>query len=187
MQINYNEKLNGIEVSFDSKPSATVLTNLKANGFRWHHTKKIWYAKDNAERRAMLNEIETKPVSKPKKAKSEIVNKQGVKVGDIFYICFGYEMTLYDFFQVVSVTENSCRVVEIPKNFVGYNHFYEQFKVETGIKHVPIEKSIWIKDQVNGDIKRTQVTSWDNSVYIKIDNHYARLYDGHVVEENHWD
>ena len=189
MQVNYNEKLNGIEVSFDSKPSAKVLTNLKANGFRWHNVKKIWYAKDNAERRDALNQIASGnvSVSKSNGTKSEIANKCGVKVGDIFYFSFGYDMTIYSFFQVVSVTENSCRVVEIGKDFLGYNSFYERFKVETGKKHAPKSNSIWIKNQTDGDVKRTQIPSWSKEVYLKFDNHYARLYDGREVEENHWD
>lgn len=40
-----NEELNGIELSFESKPQAAVLSELKENGFRWSAFKKVWYSK----------------------------------------------------------------------------------------------------------------------------------------------
>lgn len=42
-----NEKLNGVELYFDGKPSAEVLTDLKTNGYRWNGKKICWYAKQN--------------------------------------------------------------------------------------------------------------------------------------------
>jgi hypothetical protein len=42
-----NEKLNGVELYFDGKPSAGVLTDLKTNGYRWNGKKICWYAKQN--------------------------------------------------------------------------------------------------------------------------------------------
>ena len=47
MNITENKPLNGIEVTFDKKPSSDVLTTLKDNGFRWHRQKKLWYAEYN--------------------------------------------------------------------------------------------------------------------------------------------
>jgi len=45
-----NEEKNGVEVKFDSKPNAGTLDALKSNGFKWHPNKKVWYAKQTAER-----------------------------------------------------------------------------------------------------------------------------------------
>lgn len=45
-----NNELNGIEITFDGKPSAVIRDMLKEAGFRWHRYKKIWYAKQSAER-----------------------------------------------------------------------------------------------------------------------------------------
>lgn len=45
-----NQELNGIEISFDSKPDTDTLTALKDAGYRWHKVKKIWYAKQTADR-----------------------------------------------------------------------------------------------------------------------------------------
>lgn len=49
-KITINQELNGIELSFEKKPSAAMLEEIKKQGFRWHHVKKIWYAKQTAER-----------------------------------------------------------------------------------------------------------------------------------------
>ena len=54
MRINLNKELKGIEVSFTKKPKRDVLTVLKANGFRWHRVKMLWYAKENKERLALV-------------------------------------------------------------------------------------------------------------------------------------
>ena len=48
--VEYNNELNGIEISFDSKPEQAIIQNLKSSGFRWHNVKKLWYAKQTEER-----------------------------------------------------------------------------------------------------------------------------------------
>lgn len=45
-----NQELNGIEISFDQKPDTDTLTALKSAGYRWHRVKKVWYAKQTADR-----------------------------------------------------------------------------------------------------------------------------------------
>lgn len=83
-----NQELNGIEVTFDSKPDSDTLTALKAAGYRWHKVKKLWYAKQTAERIALAKSIsdgiqpETKPEVKNDlvyllsgEAKKEYINK----------------------------------------------------------------------------------------------------------------
>lgn len=51
--LTINKELNGIEINFDSKPAQAVIDTLKTNGFRWHNVKKLWYAKNTAERLAV--------------------------------------------------------------------------------------------------------------------------------------
>lgn len=43
-----NTAVNGIELSFASKPPYEVLKDLKENDFRWHNKKQIWYARNTA-------------------------------------------------------------------------------------------------------------------------------------------
>lgn len=43
MKITRNEQFNSYEIEFDGKPSEEIRTLLKANGYRWHGVRKIWY------------------------------------------------------------------------------------------------------------------------------------------------
>lgn len=43
--INHNEKLNGIELKFSSKPDNGILSTLKQLGFRWSQYNGIWYSR----------------------------------------------------------------------------------------------------------------------------------------------
>ena len=64
-----NKKLNGIEVVFESKPAQAVIDSLKANGFRWHKVKKLWYAKNTAKRLAFAESIVGKKTETTEKIK----------------------------------------------------------------------------------------------------------------------
>ena len=48
-----NKQYDGIEITFDERPIAPIRTALKNNGFRWHHMKKMWYAKKTDTRLAL--------------------------------------------------------------------------------------------------------------------------------------
>lgn len=52
-----NTELNGIEINFDCKPGEETRTALKAAGYRWHRQKKVWYARNNAERLNLAQQI----------------------------------------------------------------------------------------------------------------------------------
>ena len=49
-RVALNPELNGIELAFESKPEKATLDAIKANGFRWNGKKKVWYAKQTADR-----------------------------------------------------------------------------------------------------------------------------------------
>ena len=60
-KININQELNGIELSFESKPEAATLDEIKSHGFRWNRNKCVWYAKQTVDRLTFaesLGEIE---------------------------------------------------------------------------------------------------------------------------------
>ncbi len=44
-QVRENAEFNSVEISFPGKPSPEVIESLKANGFRWARTSKVWYRK----------------------------------------------------------------------------------------------------------------------------------------------
>lgn len=65
-----NKKFNGIEVTFPERPEAEVRRKMKTAGFRWHGTRRLWYAKQTEERMALAKSLseEKKPVRSRKKA-----------------------------------------------------------------------------------------------------------------------
>lgn len=52
-----NEQHNGIELYFESRPESDTLAALKDNGFKWHSSKKCWYAIETAERVALAESL----------------------------------------------------------------------------------------------------------------------------------
>ena len=58
LEVKENEKLNGIELYFNNKPSKNVIGMLKENGFRWHNKKVCWYAKKNNDTVSIVEAIQ---------------------------------------------------------------------------------------------------------------------------------
>jgi hypothetical protein len=67
--ISHNEKLNGIEIAFKSKPSDSVLDILRANGFRWSYKSMLWYARYNPD---LMNKIKAELIGDKELCKSTI-------------------------------------------------------------------------------------------------------------------
>ena len=81
-KINLISDLNGIELSFTSKPKQETLDAIKAQGFRWHRTKKVWYAKQTADRIAFaetLGELGNSKTSGSVKPTFEGINLEGLE------------------------------------------------------------------------------------------------------------
>ena len=174
--LTLNNSLNGIELKFDSKPSIEILNSIKELGFRWHNKKKIWYAKQTADRLAKAKELADGKVSKAaasaKAEPKEKVNKYGVKVGDLFYCSWGYEQTNVDFFQVIAlVGESSVRIRQVaPKRIseeptcsMAADRAYE---VPTEILP-PCGSGTFVEDNENGDLKRVKL-GYKDSVCINV-------------------
>ena len=83
-----NEELNGIEITFDGKPDEATRTALKTAGYRWHRVKKLWYAKDTADRRTLAinlangEEVKTEPVKSTNKVDKDMLRKEFSKAWD---------------------------------------------------------------------------------------------------------
>lgn len=71
--LSINKELNGIEVIFESKPAQEIIDSLKNNGFRWHRVKKLWYAKNTAERLALAETIVNRKAEATKKETKKAV------------------------------------------------------------------------------------------------------------------
>ena len=89
MTITKNAALNGIEVSFPSKPAASIIEALKAQGFRWHRKKALWYAKSTPERLEAVQRLEDQPAQLLEAQPTKAAPAHGVKVGVLFYITWG--------------------------------------------------------------------------------------------------
>lgn len=122
-------------------------------------------AKQDESKQSKANKSEAKKsgTKKPAAKKSEPVNDYGVKVGDMFYSSWGYEQTNVDFFQVVElVGKTSVRVREVNPPIIEdktYQHGMAADRVYQtsgcGILE-PAKSSVFIKDQVKGDLKRVK-------------------------------
>ncbi len=134
--VNLNQELNGIELSFESKPDRATLDAIKAHGFRWNGRKSVWYAKQTADRLTFaesLGQIETKTETKPgtinldnlgsdpyengelAKAIREALKKRGVKGCTVRGGWSGYTRS-------VTVT-----VKAQPEDFASVEEFAERF------------------------------------------------------------
>lgn len=159
--ISRNDAFNSLEISFDGKPSEAIREALKGLRFRWHNVKKVWYGyTDEATVRAAIDGKEAAPDAKPEAPAPKIVNKFGVKVGDIFHMSWGYEQTNNDFFQVVAlVGKESVRVRQVnplclKSEAVSSMSEDRVFCTNTNGELLPPCSSIFIKDQEKGDLKR---------------------------------
>ncbi len=71
-----NKRYNGVEITFSSKPAASVRDQLKSSGFRWHATRKLWYASATDQHIALASSLVAKkeapaaPAPAPKTAPS---------------------------------------------------------------------------------------------------------------------
>ena len=213
-----NKDLNGIEIYFSVFPTEGTRNTLKKHGFRWNHKKGCWYAKQSEDTLAIASVMEdttqeeykeytgesikvidfkkAKEKKQPKKITK--ANKFGVKVGDFFYMSWGYEQTNINYFQVIElVGETSVRVREVSPAYdttsdQRYTSMSEDrnYKLDTSKILPPTSYSSFIKDQEKGDLKRLKsyrqdgthpqfyVTSYADAYYCDSENdtHYVSWY-----------
>ena len=107
MTFTKNEQFNSLEISFDEKPSQEVRDILKANHFKWHSVKKVWYGyKTQEEIEKALNGSDTT------EAKLE-QNNHSLKVGDILSSSWGYEQGNNDFYKVVKTSKTCVWLIRV--------------------------------------------------------------------------
>lgn len=185
MKIIKNEELKGIEIYFDEKPQTEILSTLKAEGFRWHSVKKCWYNKISDKVLSIVDalsnglEIQTAPKENTTKKQRQAVNKYGVKVGDIFYMSWGYEQTNLDFFVVVElVGSQSVRIKECVLKTTEesmYSHGMARDVAFDTSKFEILERSLFCKDDQKGKGMLKRVCQMGDSVYLNMTS-YANAY-----------
>ena len=201
--ITANEQYGSLEVVFDQKPAADVLTALKALRMRWHAKKSCWYgfatreqieaAINGTEAPASEQKRESKPRKEAKKAEP-VERKHGVKVGDVFYTSWGYEQTNVDFFQVIELRGASSALVRQvhleldEEDVVSGMSADRSYKIPDGLLP-PARSSVFIADQEHGDLRRIQISKYDGNPFFKVGlpGHYqdtAYPYDGRKLYES---
>ena len=162
-----NNKLNGIEVSFDTKPDVKILSNLKENGFRWHPTKKIWYAKNTTETLNFVKSLEIKEENIETKSKKEVTPEHPIKVGDVLYSSWGYEQTNIDFYQVIRLRGKKQIVVRpiASKRTRSLGYCSDMVKpIKDNFRGEPMIKTVKGTNEYpycNGEYGNMYLTSWD--------------------------
>lgn len=142
MTANYNTELNGIELSFESKPSEIILNLLRETGYRWHNVKKIWYAKQNektikAAQQIAKNENKTIPEVKT-------ISKSNIKKS---------------LFERLQFTEGTATNNKINCKFVGSNYTGLTVK-ETAVEIRKVLKDILpeVKFSITSDYNSIDIT-----------------------------
>lgn len=178
-----NEEKNGIELYFNSEPEQSIIDNLKLNGFRWHSVKKCWYAKDSEKSQCIINKLNNGEIAPSKTAqpttKKEIKNKFGVKVGDIFYMSWGYDQTNLNFFVVVElVGSQSVRIKECVLKTTEesmYSHGMARVVAFDPSDYAILESSFFCKDNPKGKGMLKRVCQTGDSVYLNMTS-FANAY-----------
>lgn len=182
--IAINEPLNGIELIFAAKPAEEIREEMKAAGFSWHRQKKLWYAKNTAERMALARKLSGEPApaeTAAPAAGSEPISKYGIKVGDILTGSWGYSMTLVEMYKVTKIL-SPCRVeiVEIGADLVGSD-------AGGGEDLMPNPEKI-IGEPLKKNVVADRYRREENAFYIKInDSCNIRPWNGSSLYRNTWD
>lgn len=175
--ITKNQMFNSLEITFTEKPSEKIRNVLKANKFRWHSVKSVWYGyADEDTIRKAIEQAEDKEPEAEKPA-------NGVQVGDLFVCSWGYDQTNVDFVQVVALCgKSSVRVrpvqpavaEETNRGFMSYDRKYVNTK-----ELLPAVKSVLCKDnslhRLNKDGDR---------VFFKSEGYYFHPYKGEALYES---
>lgn len=163
-----NEELNGIEIMFEEIPMNSTREALKANGFRWHRAKKLWYAKQTKKRlelaKVLTDTEEYAEHVRKEEPKGEKVNQYGVKVGDIFVSMWGYDQTNVDYYQVTALKGKTMVVLQaIGYEVVGHNGFMQSTVKPVRDNFIEGEEPITKKIQSCGNEPFVSLNSYANA------------------------
>lgn len=175
LKVVENLELKGIELYFARKPNASIINLLKENKFRWHRLKKCWYNKINDKVMDFVNLLSDGKIEKASnvgvKEKKKVENIHGVKVGDIFYMSWGYEQTNINYFQVVELKGSTMiKIREIASQFIRSESSLSGYVKPA--KDAFLERSIWTVDTKaesnNNDGIYKKVLKMDDTIYLNM-------------------
>lgn len=184
MELVLNNEFNGIELYFGEKPNKNIIDMLKANKFRWHSVKKCWFAKNNDKNMAVANNIKA---GKVEIIENKVVeNELGIKVGDIFYMSWGYEQTNVDFFRVKALRGKTQVVLQEVNLEMTQNEYVSGMSADrryNSKNYSLVEDSCFVRDNEKGMIKAILGTK--EKPYINMTSYAnAYKYDGQELYES---
>ena len=183
MKLVYNNECNGIELYFEEKPLKNILDMLKLNKFRWHNLKKCWYAKNTDKNIEVANKIMDGKIETTTPAAE---NALGIKVGDIFYMSWGYEQTNVDFFRVKELRGKTQVVLQEVNLKMTQDKYVSGMSADRKFStqdYSLLENSCFVKDNEKGMIKRILGTK--ENPYINMTSYAnAYKYDGRELYES---
>lgn len=187
--LSINPQFNGIELTFATRPDEATRTAMKDAGFRWHGVKKLWYAKNTAERMVLakkLAETESVPATaaaatRPAAQPAEVVSKYGIKPGDILSASWGYSMTIVEFYKVTKVLSPSkIEIVEL-------GHMISDCDCGGGSYRTP-DLNNPIGEPLEKMVSQTSWEKQDGRWHVKINHSISlTLWDGNKKYMNTWD
>lgn len=182
--LSINAQYNGIELTFQEKPSEAIRNSMKAAGFRWHGVKKLWYAKNTAERMELAQKLSadsTPGTVAAASAAAEPVSKFGIKAGDILADSWGYSMTIVEFYKVTKIiSATKIEIVELGHILTDSDRGGGENVLPDTERHIgePIVK------QVAQDSYEKQNGRW----HVKINSSVSLTpWSGHPLYQNTWD
>lgn len=142
-----NTERNGIEITFDGVPSVAIREQLKSAAFRWHRVKKVWYAKNTAERLELAKKLcgdETDAKEEPTKGTKQDHVKiywNGMKIagGDLIR-CF-YSLDNYaDHHEGVAIYARDYKdlprdLLPVENNSDSYTDYFEKDRANITPEH----------------------------------------------------
>lgn len=182
-----NTEMNGIELSFETKPGVAIRDEMKQAGFRWHGQKKLWYARKTAERLELASRLSGTALPSIAGDSEETasaqgggaVSRYGLMVGDILYDVWGYSMTIVSYYKIKKIL-SPCKIeiIEIGHKLVSSDRGggEEVLPDPDNELREPIIKTI-TKDRYNRDGWHVKInssvslTKWDERP------HYQNTYD----------
>lgn len=192
VNVNFNKEKNGIEVSFDSIPDASVLANLKEHGFRWSRKQRFWYAKNNEQTVSVANVL----LQEDGQARGEVSicqEKVTPKKNDVEYNLWVMTRTddIEDNFSKYRIYDNKEIASIIRKHLkerfpmCKWSVRSDRHSIHVNIKSSPFEKN---SDELNAIVhyayKFAQSYNYDNSDSMTdyFDVNFYGVYESSIVE-----
>lgn len=185
MELVLNNEHNGIELYFGGKPNKNIIDMLKANKFRWHNVKKCWYAKNTENNMQVAENINNGKIEIIENKKVE-ENELGIKVGDIFYMSWGYEQTNVDFFRVKALRGKTQVILQEVNLEITQDKCVSGMSADrkyNGRNYSLVKNSCFVEDNENGIVKKVLGTK--ENPYINMTSYAnAYKYDGQELYES---